>query len=149
MTFLQLSSLYRIIGDFNINSCTKSLKLNDILALVDLVQLNNFPNSYGNTHIKRENIHLIPEDLAHSTLSFKLTSQPRSSTSNFPCNINKKYNLKKANFPHMYQLQSATDWNFIFNEQDVTTSVSLFYKKFYNILNLTVPLFHVGTKNKF
>lgn len=148
-----------LLGDFNITSHNKTLLLKDFLAFADFNQLNTLPNQYGNIldlvitnvdcAVTRESIPLVPEDLAHPTLSIEINTRSGLSSGGFPCNSNKSYNFNKANYPLMYQLLYETDWNFLSAEElDINTSINLFYTTFYNILDQTVPLYYKSTKNK-
>lgn len=146
------------MGDFNCSNFIvndlddrKTRSITNFLAFVNMRQFNDVLNNHSklldltvsnmNCTVTHDYFPLVNEDNYHPALSILINDlsfkQPTFVTN---CK-NKTYNYKKANYLSLYYAILNTNWNFLENIPDSNSAVDFFYSKFYEILDVHVPVY--------
>ncbi|KAJ3643854.1 hypothetical protein Zmor_026539 [Zophobas morio] len=148
-----------ILGDFNVSGFmsnatdSKSTLLHDMMASLNLTQLNSVSNTKGHfldlvfSTFKRcvtthDTCPLVVEDIHHPALNLELRIEKNASYANFPvCTDNNKiYNFKKANFPLLYNDLLNSNYEFLYQLIDVNQACEKYYNYLHSIFDKHVPL---------
>lgn len=153
-----------IIGDFNLSQystnyvvrnvfCSKLNSFLDFSQTVNLSQYNNILNFnnrlldlvLSNTDFKisvnLDQQSFVPPDPHHPALHIETEFLISSKLPRFPCDNNRRYNFRKANYNKLYNDLLHTDWSFLTNFEDANVALDHFYTKLYSILESSVPKF--------
>ena len=133
--------------------CSKLNSFLDFSQTVNLSQYNNILNFnnrlldfvLSNTDFKisvnLDQQSFVPPDPHHPALHIETEFLISSKLPRFPCDNNRRYNFRKANYNKLYSDLLHTDWSFLTNFEDANVALDHFYTKLYSILESSVPKF--------
>ena len=150
-----------ICGDFNIPDyaigCNnKSKKLLDIFNFTDandFIQYNEILNKNGrlldlvlsdvkDVCVTRSMSPLVSEDAHHPSLEinmFSSSSFTQRQKLDVKVTNSNKYNFKKGDFLKLYLALTETDFEDMYNCDEVNLACEIFYKQFYKAMDLSIP----------
>lgn len=168
---LNYPSKILIAGDFNCKEYVNSnfsnpssdfvSEIHNFASTNDLTQINNVPNTFGNTldlvfssfpaTLKPAISPISREDPLHPSLVTHFLLPKNSNLSHYGSlnNRSDQYNFKKADFLKLYQTLSGTSFLNVYNSSDVDDACSQLYQHLYFALDLCVPKKSVQFNNHF